>query len=719
MSRHALGGIRRVHRPQADAAAGKGLGDRGGWSLRLTTSYWRGELADSVGGLVLALAFLRVGDASLSPVCNLWQTPGASYSAGRPATVEMPSRHRIMTKLQTDPSSQAPVAAAAEQGNGARYRALFENIDAGFCVSEVKFDDAGRPVDHRVIEANPAFQRHTGLSDAVGRWASEVAPGIEQHWHDAYGHVAKTGEPVRFEGEARPLGRWYDAHLFPVGGGLVAMLIADTTARHQAEAALALSEGKWRAVFETLREGFVVGEVIRDEAGRVIDWRYEEVNHAWYDLVGIERGCAVGKTVREVFPGIEDDWVMGIAGVVDSGEAMRFTQKVGSLGRWYDGVAQHAGGDHFTVIFTEVTDRVLRERRQTALITLTDHLLGETTVDSMMAAASATLGSALDADLVGYGDVDPVSETITVRRDWTARGAPSIAGTLRFRDFGSYIEDLKRGRTVVIDDCRTDERTRGHVDALEARHARAFINLPVFERQGFVALFFVTTADARDWTDEEVEFVRDVAYRVRVAIERLRAEEQQQVLNGELAHRVKNTLSVVQAIANSTLARSAGQAAAAEFGNRLRALSSAHDVLLARSWSAASIKQIADSALASFADSRIEVSGPDIKVGSRTAMSLSLLLHELATNAGKYGALSVAEGRVQLIWSILPQAGDDLLEMSWMERGGPPAVEPTRRGFGSRIIRMGLTGSGGVKLHYDTHGLTAVMSAPLSQVQQG
>lgn len=99
-------------------------------------------------------------------------------------------------------------------------------------------------------------------------------------------------------------------------------------------------------------------------------------------------------------------------------------------------------------------------------------------------------------------------------------------------------------------------------------------------------------------------------------------------------------------------------------------------------------------------------------------MSLSLLLHELATNAGKYGALSVPEGRVSLRWAVRQQGGEEALEVNWAERGGPPAVEPVRRGFGSRIIRMGLTGSGGVKLRYDTQGLTAEMSAPMNQVQQ-
>ncbi|WP_312487347.1 GAF domain-containing protein [Sphingomonas sp.] len=498
----------------------------------------------------------------------------------------------------------------------------------------------------------------------------------------------------------------------------IARYLSAMRERGDTEKAVARNEEKWRTVFETLREGFILGELCRDDTGKVIDWRYDEVNNAWYDLVGIERGTAIGRTIREVFPGIEDDWVYEPVSAVETGEPIRFTRQVGSIGRWYDGVMQHAGDDHFTIIFTEVTDRVMRERRQTALIRLGNRLQEDLPVEEITSAASEILGQALDVALVGYADIDPVAETITIERDWRIEDVPTLAGTLHFRDFGSYIDDLKAGQIVVVDDCRTDRRTREHAAALEERSARAFINAPVFERGAFVAMLYVLSASPREWSDDELQLIREVAYRVRIAVERRRAEEQQEVLNGELAHRVKNTLSVVQAIANSTLARSADEAAATEFGNRLRALSSAHDVLLARSWSAASLRQIADAALATFADTRIEVSGPEVRIGSRTAMSLSLLLHELATNAGKYGALSVPEGHVALHWAVRQHDGSDVLDLSWTERGGPPVVEPTRKGFGSRIIRMGLTGSGGVKLRYDTQGLTARMSAPLHQVQQ-
>jgi two-component sensor histidine kinase len=190
------------------------------------------------------------------------------------------------------------------------------------------------------------------------------------------------------------------------------------------------------------------------------------------------------------------------------------------------------------------------------------------------------------------------------------------------------------------------------------------------------------------------------------------------LLNGELSHRLKNTLSIVQAIAIQTLG-TADHAMLAAFSKRLNALSAAHDVLVKESWSAAPIGDVARAALCSFDESdRFNIAGPDLTIGPRATLALSLLLHELATNATKYGALSVPHGVVSLAWSITGEGKDAAMLLRWVERGGPPAVAPTRRGFGSRIIRMGLTGSGGVDLRYGEEGFTAEMSAPLQQMQQ-
>ncbi|MET0246603.1 MAG: PAS domain S-box protein, partial [Sphingomonas sp.] len=122
-----------------------------------------------------------------------------------------------------------------------RYRTLFEAVDAGFTIAEMKFDDEGRAVDYRLIEMNPAFERQTGMGELVGKWVRDAVPGLEQHWFETYGRVAATGEPVRFENYAEPMGRWFDVHAFATGtpgDNLVAILFNDITSRKRGEEAL-------------------------------------------------------------------------------------------------------------------------------------------------------------------------------------------------------------------------------------------------------------------------------------------------------------------------------------------------------------------------------------------------------------------------------------------------------------------------------------------------
>lgn len=138
--------------------------------------------------------------------------------------------------------------------------------------------------------------------------------------------------------------------------------------------------------------------------------------------------------------------------------------------------------------------------------------------------AAEVLGQALGVSRAGYGTIDLAEETITIARDWNAPGIHSIAGVLRFRDFGTYIDDLKAGRTATVADAYRDPRTAATADALVAISARSFVNMPVVERGGFVALLFLNHAQAREWSDEELLLTREIAERVRATVERRRAE---------------------------------------------------------------------------------------------------------------------------------------------------------------------------------------------------
>ena len=117
-------------------------------------------------------------------------------------------------------------------------------------------------------------------------------------------------------------------------------------------------------------------------------------------------------------------------------------------------------------------------------------------------------------------------------------------------------------------------------------------------------------------------------------------------------------------------------------------------------------------------DSRYRLSGSDLEIGPRTALSLGLLMHELGTNALKYGAWSSDGGKVIVTWRVEPVGGDGMVVVEWNEQDGPPVELPSAKGFGSKLIRMGLLGTGGVEINYDPDGLRVTMQALVSQLEQ-
>ena len=191
------------------------------------------------------------------------------------------------------------------------------------------------------------------------------------------------------------------------------------------------------------------------------------------------------------------------------------------------------------------------------------------------------------------------------------------------------------------------------------------------------------------------------------------AEEQNQLLMHELSHRVKNTFAVVQAIALQTL-RGVDQSLVDALQSRLAALSRAHEILIQTSWSSTSVHDVLYNVLQfEGEESRFVFDGPELVIGSQAALSLSMLLHELATNAVKHGSLSVPGGKVYLDWELL----EENFCLTWKEAGGPPARKTEKRGFGSKLIAMGIAGTRQVDLTYGSEGLTAKFQCPRTTLE--
>jgi two-component sensor histidine kinase len=201
---------------------------------------------------------------------------------------------------------------------------------------------------------------------------------------------------------------------------------------------------------------------------------------------------------------------------------------------------------------------------------------------------------------------------------------------------------------------------------------------------------------------------------------RVRAAEYQQLLLNELNHRVKNTLATVQSIVSQTLRNAPTPLEArALIEQRMIALSRAHDVLTREKWEGADLHAIVEQALAPFRDEkqdRVHVRGPGVRLSPRMALDLAMALHELATNAVKYGALSDASGTISLTWTVDRQSAPPHLKLRWKERDGPPVEPPIRRGFGTRLIERSLAQDfgGEARIEFAPTGVVCTVDAPVT-----
>ena len=193
--------------------------------------------------------------------------------------------------------------------------------------------------------------------------------------------------------------------------------------------------------------------------------------------------------------------------------------------------------------------------------------------------------------------------------------------------------------------------------------------------------------------------------------ERKQGEQLQRMLLDELNHRVKNTLATVHAITAQTLRIAADLTSAREtLEQRIISMGKAHDLLTARTWAGADLAEVVTRALEAFPPEQVRLAGPSIDLSSRHVLALSMALHELATNATKYGALSCAGGSVSVTW----EQQEDVVRLTWEEAGGPPVAAPASQGFGGRLLRQLVRDLGGtIDLDFAPNGVRCVMTAAL------
>jgi PAS domain S-box-containing protein len=296
----------------------------------------------------------------------------------------------------------------------------------------------------------------------------------------------------------------------------------------------------------------------RDDALRIGSWDWDiaddrvTADAAFAELYGVDpetarRGAQISVFFQNVHPDDLPILQREIAAAMTSGGAFESDYRVRQAdgrSRWVAARGQcvlDADGrpSRFPGISFDIDERKSAERRLAALVELNDRLRAAGNASDLAYASSELLGELFDVSRAGYGTIDPESETILIERDWNAPGIHTLAGTLHFRDYGSYIENLKRGETVIVGDAYQDPRTASTAEALTRISARSFINMPITEQADFVAIIYLNHEDRRDWTEEEVAFLREVAQRTRDAVERRRAEDELAALNARLEAEVE------------------------------------------------------------------------------------------------------------------------------------------------------------------------------------
>lgn len=486
---------------------------------------------------------------------------------------------------------------------------------------------------------------------------------------------------------------------------------------------------------------------------------FELVNAAYQRLIGDR--SVVGLTVREALPELEGQGFFELLDTVyRTGEPFIGRQQPLLLRRTPNGPIEQAYVDFIyqpvrdsegavTGIFAEGYDVTEQSKSEERLAT---HARTLETLNQTGAALASELdldkivqrvtdaGVALTGAQFGaffYNAIDQNGEALVL---YSLTGADRA----QFDRFGhpratEVFKPTFDGTAIVRSDDITRDPRYGKNDpyfGMPRNHlpVRSYLAVPVQSRsEGVVGGLFFGHEEAGRFKDSHVELIRGIASQAAIAFDnarlyreaqveieqRKKAEQRQSLLINELNHRVKNTLAIVQGLAQQSFKGKLPVEEAREaFDARLGALAAAHNLLTRKRWETALLSEIIfDSVSATTGElaSRVTLEGSEVVLPPQTAVSLAMAVHELCTNAIKHGALSNDTGTIAVRWDVIPGESGPRLHLEWKESGGPAVTAPTRRGFGSRMIERGLAAElhGSVALEFAPGGLRCTIDAPL------
>lgn len=493
--------------------------------------------------------------------------------------------------------------------------------------------------------------------------------------------VAAKDRPFYIERHGYPETVYFDISYSPVADqdGIVRgvfCIVNETTERVKADAALRESEERLRAIFAQSAAGIALGDL----TGKLLS-----VNDHFCRIVGRPRDELIGIRMQEIT--FADDLPENqrlFQHMVQTGESFeiekRYVRGDGSLVWVANSVSaiRDDGGNMSQAVAISVD---IGERRHAQEI--------EKHLASMIASSNdAIMGIDLDMKITS----------------WNA-AAEKLYG---------YSQDEVVGRSVLmlVPDGRQEEEPRILTEVRAGRFVEPY-ETQRRRKDGRLVEVLLSVSPIRD-ANGRVIGASKTAHDITA---RKDAERLKSILVNELHHRVKNVLATVTAIARQTLGRDKANHEEVEaFTSRLASLSRAQDLLVHADWQHADLKAVMQQALSPYPVDAFQIGGPSVPLPPRAVVSLSLALHELATNAAKYGALSAPGGQVSISWQFEPLA-DNRLRIVWEERGGPEVAPPRRRGFGSTLIERLLSAElkGETKFVYEKSGVICVIEAEMSK----
>jgi PAS domain S-box-containing protein len=345
-----------------------------------------------------------------------------------------------------------------------------------------------------------------------------------------------------------------------------------------------------------------------------------------------------------------------------------------------------------------------RADEQAALYEFTDRLFRATSRNEVYDAALDAIVRALGCDRASI----LVFDDLGVMRFVTWRGLSDVYRKA-VEGHSPWTRDTRDPQPITIDDINAAELDTSLKATVKAEGIGGLAFIPLTARGELVGKFMAYYPGPHVFTDTDLNIAVTIARQLGFGLERLVAEEQRrkaeeikELLLGESKHRIKNTLATVQAIASQTLRH--GRAGGLDaFLARLHALGEAHELLTTENWDRAPLREVVGRAIKPFqsGQDRFAIVGPAVWVPAQTSLTLTLCLHELATNAVKYGALSNGAGRVRVAWKPVGSGERRNVRLTWHETGGPPVRVPKRKGFGSLLIESSGNGDGRIDFRSD------------------